>query len=220
VIKKVNSNNKYSGNVIKTVSESKKTIVIKKPKKKLLLIGTSPEEFNGKLERIHYDREFRKIQDILHKDSNNYLDQPNIVLASRIKDMRTALLRYHPDILHISSHGFSQGIILEDDDGFPVEINANALINLLRQFSDTIKCIFFNSCRSSYIASQIFHDIEFTIGMSESISDETAIKFSESFYEALSYGQDFESAYRIAKNSLELENIPEMDIPSIFIRGS
>lgn len=227
-VKKINKNELEYNNGIEPKSVSLKS---KEPnqlnddgtknaneRKSIVLIGTSPEDVGISIDRINYDKEFRKIEEVTQKKDNKYLKSPEMVLASRIEDLVNGLLRYKPQIVHISSHGFSNGLILEDDNGFPVLIEAGAISNLFRQFSDHIRCIIFNCCESNLIAKELSQYIDYVIGMEGCVLDDSAIVFAENFYNALSFGKNFKESYELAKNMLELKKLPDENIPKIYTK--
>ena len=48
--------------------------------------------------------------------------------------------------------------------------------------------------------------------------DEAAIIFAAAFYQALGFGRDIETAYKLGKSALKLEGIPEDQIPELHHR--
>jgi hypothetical protein len=49
--------------------------------------------------------------------------------------------------------------------------------------------------------------------MSDTINDNSAIEFSTGFYRGLASENDVEFAYELARNMIELEGLPDEDIP-------
>jgi hypothetical protein len=134
-------------------------------------------------------------------------------------DLQAHFLRFRPNIIHFSGHGTeSSQIILENDQGYSTPVQPKALSDLFKLFKKKIKVVILNSCYSGEQAESIAEHIPYVIGMTNSISDETAIKFSPAFYRALGYGESVEKAFNLAKNQLELENISESDIPILIMR--
>lgn len=54
-----------------------------------------------------------------------------------------------------------------------------------------------------------------SVGMSNAISDEAAIKFAASFYRPLGFGQSVNSAFLFGCNDIGLQNIPEEATPKL-----
>lgn len=184
--------------------------------KSILLIGTCPDDDNSGIECIRYDREFREIKNELKSQKDPHYKIIDIVLASRIDDLFNSLLEEEINILHISTHGFPKGIILEDDDGLPIELDGNALSNLLVQFKESIQCIILNCCDSEEIASNLSDLIPYTIGMSDLISDESAIIFAKNFYKSLAHNKSIEESFNLAQTALQLKGLLNHNVPKLF----
>ena len=54
--------------------------------------------------------------------------------------------------------------------------------------------------------------------MNSAIGDEAAIVFSAAFYQALGFGRNVETAFKLGKNALKLEGIPEDQTPELYHR--
>ena len=89
---------------------------------------------------------------------------------------------------------------------------------LFELFEGEIECVLLNACFSQNQAKEISKYVPFVIGMSASISDDAAILFASAFYDAIGNGRDIPFAFRFARNSLDLEDMPESALP-IMIEG-
>jgi hypothetical protein len=54
------------------------------------------------------------------------------------------------------------------------------------------------------------------VGMSEAIEDKAAIAFASSFYQALGFGRDLGTAFRLGCEQIGLENFRSPHIPKLF----
>jgi hypothetical protein len=139
--------------------------------------------------------------------------------AVRVRDLSGLLLRYNPDIVHFSGHGSEDSeIILEDDSGKSQPIPSAALSELFELLKDNIRCVVLNACYSEHQASAIAEHIDCVIGMSEEIGDVAAISFAASFYQALGFGRNIETAFKLGCSQINLENLGEQNTPKLLAK--
>jgi hypothetical protein len=137
--------------------------------------------------------------------------------AVRIKDLSGHLLRYEPDIVHFSGHGSrTSEIILEDVSGKSHPVSSRALSELFRVLKENIRCVVLNSCYSESQAKAIAKHIDCVIGMSKAIGDSAAINFARSFYRALAFGKDVETAFNLGCVEIDMANLNEQDTPKLL----
>ena len=91
------------------------------------------------------------------------------------------------------------------------------LFELVTTYSKPISCIVLNACYSEVQADAIDPFIDYVVGMKKEIGDKAAIEFSKGFYRSLSNGLPYEAAFRLGKNAIDLEQIPEHLTP--VLRG-
>lgn len=132
------------------------------------------------------------------------------------KSLQQAMLDEQPQIVHFSGHGDTTGIAVEDVLGNAKIIDKDALGSLFKLFSDSVQCVFLNSCYSEAQAQEIAKHIPYVIGMKSSVPDRTAIAFSVSFYTALGAGKDIRFAYKLGLVSIQLEGIEGGDTPVLI----
>lgn len=184
-------------------------------KKKILFLASNPKN----TEQLRLTEENREINSALerskHRDNYKVINK----LAVRPDDLRQALLDHVPYIVHFSGHGGGEdGLCLEDDSGQIQMVSVEALSDLFGLFAGKIECVLLNACYSEVQAETIHRHINYVIGMSQSIGDKAAIKFSAGFYDALGAGRSFKAAYNFGCNAIDLENIPGNLTPSLKIR--
>ncbi|HET8796697.1 MAG TPA: hypothetical protein VFO89_03360, partial [Thermoanaerobaculia bacterium] len=117
--------------------------------------------------------------------------------------------------VHFSGHGAG-------DDGIVFEgglVSGEALADLFRIFSDTIRCVVLNACYSAIQARQIAQHIDYVIGMSKKIGDAAAIEFSVAFYDAVGAGESIPFAFDLARNAILLAGLPEHLTPQLLTRN-
>lgn len=157
--------------------------------------------------RNRADIEFKKISEKLLE--SKYRDHFHFerIQAVRFGDIRTALLRHTPHVLHISSQGEADGsLTFESDEAGRHVIAKQQLLRLLRALRDRLQLVFFNSWYSHVLARDIPQIVDLAIGMNTTVPDELAVEFSVAFYEALAFGRTVENAVDVALANLDDEH--------------
>lgn len=157
----------------------------------VLIIFANPRGTNP----LRLGAEYRAVQESI-KLSNN---RDNISIlslhASTIHDVRRALLEDEYKIVHISGHGTTEGLILEDELGNSRLIPPRALAELFEAYAASIDCVLLNACYSANQGDLISMGVPFTIVMDGTVDDNAAIEFSRGFYDAVGAGRSIEFAY-------------------------
>jgi hypothetical protein len=83
---------------------------------------------------------------------------------------------------------------------------------------DRIRLVVLNACYSRPQAEAINEHIDCTVGMGRPVSDEAAIEFAATFYQAIGFGRTIQTAFDLARKVLECKRIPGADIPQLFTR--
>lgn len=184
--------------------------------KKILLLSVNPKGTH----QLRLDEEFREIQEAFKRSKDREKFEIYMSLATRVSDLRRALLKYEPTIVHFSGHGSGKdGLVLENELGQQQLVSNQSLTNLFKLFQTTVECVLLNACHSESQAQGIYESIDYVITMQKAIGDRAAIKFSLGFYDALGTGIPYERCFEIGKASIDLEGIPESEIPKIRYRN-
>lgn len=158
---------------------------------KVLLVFANPRH-RPSLRTQQQDRLIREaIRSGLHRDN---IQEPKSLHAATIHDLSRALLDEEFHIVHISGHGTNDGLILEDDLGYPKQIPPAALADILGTYQN-IRCVILNACYGISSGQHIALNTPFTIAMENKVGDEAALSFSRGFYDALAAGREIEFAY-------------------------
>jgi WD40 repeat protein len=164
----------------------------------------------------HYlslDKEVREIQNGLRYSRKHFDIRQQ--WATRPVDLRRALLDCRPNFVHFCGHGAGEaGIVLEGQ-----LVEADALAELFRLFSSSIKCVVLNACYSAIQAHAIVRNIDSVVGMNKAIGDSAAIEFSTAFYDALGAGETVDFAFELGCNAIQLAGIPEHLTPVLLSRS-
>lgn len=168
--------------------------------------------------RLRLGEEFREIQEKLKlaKLRERFrLELPQ--LSARPVDISQALLDTQPRIVHFAGHGTPTGALcFENQVGETQLIQPEALASLFEQFTNQVSCVVLNACHSETQANAIAKQINYVIGMSQTIGDLAAIAFSVGFYQALGAGRSIEDAYKLGCVQIRLQGIPEHLTPVLI----
>ncbi len=159
---------------------------------KILFLTANPRNST----RLRLDEEAREIENriALAQKKNEFLLIKKG--AVRTSDLQLYLNQEKPVIVHFSGHGSEEKrIVLEDNLGNAVEVSTEALERVFQALKDNIRCVVLNACFSLEQAKAINQNIDFVIGMSDSINDSAAIAFSYAFYLALASGRSIKNSF-------------------------
>ncbi len=211
----VDGNITVSGNITQNIYYQPMTPVApsRNPiqKRTILFLASSPTD----QARLRQDKEVREVNSGLERAKYREQFKLEQRWATRSIDLRRALLDLEPQILHFSGHGGGEiGLVLEDQSGSTKLVATGALAALFQPFAQRgLECVVLNACYSDVQATAITQHIPYVIGMNNAISDTAAIEFSIGFYDALGAGWSYEEAFKIGKNAIAFEGVPEEMIP-------
>ena len=177
--------------------------------KKILILASNPVN----TDQLRLGKEVEEIrQEIDLADATNQYEVISR-LAVTPDDLRRALLKHNPQIVHFSGHGAgSEGLVLEDEAGNPRLVSTATLSNLFELFA-SIECVLLNACYSEVQANAISRHVGCVIGMTHEIGDRAARKFAKGFYSGLGYGRTTEDSFKLGIFSIEADGIPESATP-------
>lgn len=176
--------------------------------RKILVLAASPEN----QVRLNLEKEVKEIDLALRLGSHReQFDLEQRWGISR-RDLQDIMLSLRPDIVHFCGHGASEhGLVLQDDNQKAQLVPNTALAELFDIFTSIkpIPCVVLNACYSKTQVNAISPFIDYIVGMKKEIGDKAAIEFSRGFYRALSDGLPYNIAFRLGKNAIALDAIPE-----------
>ena len=180
---------------------------------RILFLTANPTDTN----RLRLDEESRAIDQSLRRAEFRDRFELEQFQAVRVSDLQECLLRFRPHIVHFSGHGSEAGeIYLQDASGMSKPVSEKSLGKLFRVLQDNIRCVVLNACYSRIQADAIAEHIDAVVGMSQAIGDQAAISFSSAFYQALAYGRDLQTAFDLGTIQIDLESIPDEDVPQLI----
>jgi hypothetical protein len=168
---------------------------------KILGLSANPRDTG----MIGVGREMREIYERLQegsaRDSFDLIQCP----AARPRDIRLALLRHQPHIVHFSGHGSKERkILLEDDTGKKLLIDREAFTDVIRILKDNVRLVVLNACFTMPQALLLREVVDFTVGSRSTVGDSAAIAFAGAFYGALAFGRSVDEAFELGKAEVRL----------------
>ena len=181
----------------------------------ILFLGANPSDQT----RLALGREVREITSRLRVTPMNKSLDLQQEWAVRSGDLQAHLLRARPAMVHFSGHGSRSGqLLFEDDAGSTAPISAEALAGLFRLLGEKTRCVVLNACYSEKEATAISKHVDCVVGMTTAVSDTAAMAFSGAFYQALGFGENFQTAFELGRNQIDLSSLSEADTPIIRFR--
>ncbi len=156
---------------------------------RVLFVFCNPETGADQL-KLHAEQ--RAIKESLRRGPHSNKFKLDDLPAATTNDLRRSLLSEKFDIIHFSGHASEDYLIFEDENNSAVEVPISAVANLVREYP-SVKCVILNACESVKALKVPISPV--TIGMDETIPDQTAIEFSRGFYDALAAGKTMKRAF-------------------------
>ena len=144
--------------------------------------------------------------------------------AVRAEDLRRAIAEEKPQIVHFCGHGLEDGsLLLEDDRGLDLPVSPQGLAALFELHANYVDCVLLNACHSVKAAIAINEYINYAIGMNQQIQDNSAIQFSQGFYDGLGYETSnnldrFRRAFEEGLVAVKMGNPSSAEIPVMKIK--
>lgn len=171
---------------------------------KALILSAAPKDGD----RLRLDEEARDLKEKLRAVQNRVVTIEVVnEWAVRVDQIQDALFNERPQILHFSGHGDIGTLFFEDRDGNSAPVDAKAFGELVSLHTDSIQCVILSACFSEDVAKAVRAHVRWVIGCDKSIADNAAIAFSRAFYRALANGEDYEKAFRHARNEISLNGM-------------
>jgi hypothetical protein len=162
-------------------------------------------------------REIRTIDEKIRLSDFRDLFEIVTCLATRVADLHGHLLRHKPEIVHfVGNANASSGLIFENNHGEDHCVTVEALSQLFALLKDNISCVALNASNTERQARAIAEHIECAIGMSKPITDQDAMSFFASFYQALGYGKSIKNAFDLGCNQIKMNNPKGEEIPRLI----
>ena len=167
-------------------------------------------------EQIDLQEELRQVRLEFEAGPHRAHFTHEMITAATYKDLRVALGRHKPHILHIACHATPEAkLVLSNGQGDQDLIAAEVFVGLLEEFKQDLRLVVLNACHSAAITRQILPVVDLAVGMRGAVQDSGAIGFSAVFYERIAAGDAVEQAFRLAVNELRRRAIGA-DLPELL----
>ncbi|HWM92031.1 MAG TPA: CHAT domain-containing protein [Thermoanaerobaculia bacterium] len=216
------------GNVSQVITHSTPELPESHRGPKILFLGANPPG----TDRLLLDREARAIGEVLRSATGYEPFKLEQSWAVSVHELQDGLLHHQPDILHLSGHGRPDGLLVLDSADMNCDLamvappNRDAaqrsflpaLGRLFHTAKGKLRCVVLNACHSAEAAAVIAESVECVIGMSDSIEDEAALRFSRAFYHAVAHAQSVRAAFEIANAQIGLSGMYDSGRPLLLAR--
>jgi hypothetical protein len=165
---------------------------------KVLYLAANPvDPANPRKQRLRVDEEFREIQQTVSQGR----ERDSIHLESRWavqpRDITQALFAVEPHFVHFAGHGDTreESIVVGDEDGYIHTIPVDGLVHAFQAAGQGVRCVVVNACSTERLAQALAAAGLCVIGMRQPVGDQSAVRFSIGFYQALAAGRSVETAF-------------------------
>ncbi|WP_165521722.1 CHAT domain-containing protein [Micromonospora zingiberis] len=178
---------------------------------KLLVAVAAPDESRTPAPALAVEAEMQAVLDAVSPVSETEAGQVRVLEVAGARQIGEALRDDQYHVLHLSAHGSATGVMLEDEDGAPVEVGAADLVQALRTGQRPLPLIVLSSCRSgaggsANLASMLVRaGADRVLAMQASVTDRYATELARLFYQALAAGATVTPGQALADARRQLE---------------
>jgi hypothetical protein len=165
---------------------------------KVLYLASNPvDPANPGKRPLRVEEEFREIQQTVSQGR----ERDNIRLESRwavqSRDITQALFAVQPHFVHFAGHGDTKegSIVVGDEYGYTHTIPVDGLVQAFQAAGQSVRCVVVNACSTERLAQALAAAGLCVIGMRQPVGDQSAVRFSIGFYQALANGESVETAF-------------------------
>lgn len=204
----------------------------------ILFLAANP----GRTTRLALEEECAAIERELRMTAGHHDLDLHSRWAITIDEMMHHLNVMQPAVVHFSGHGGSAatavrdarsqradgrrdaeaiedaGIVLQDQDGEPKHVTANALTRMIGSAAPSTRLAVLNACYSQEAARSLCSVVDCAIGMHGSLGDPAARAFAVALYRALGYRRSVENALAQAGATLEAHGLAAGCVPVCHTR--
>lgn len=151
----------------------------------------------------------------LHRDLVDIEYAPDITAG----DLLNYLTTFQPHVIHFSGHANEEVLVFDDgsiEGGEERTIPIELFMRAVTAPDHKPALVVLNACESAAQLEVLLAGVPMAIGMSASVGDADAITFATRFYRAVADGQSVESALTIARVDMEMNGLPDHDLPTLI----
>ena len=177
----------------------------------------------------------KRIDELVSDDNNDFVVET--LRNVKTGEFRKAIQRFQPHIIHYIGHSaFKDGnaylYFESDEEGKSERLKAETFANMLQ--NDRPWLVVLNSCQSGVTSSErpmaglaqqllSYLNIPFVVAMQQPVSDDAAITFSQSFYNALTEGKSISEAVSRGRQDILTADDDRTKIevitPALYVSG-
>lgn len=169
---------------------------------RLLFIACNPKGADD----LRIDEEIREIKERLGANVGIEPIEASYHPFLPIGEIASTISAFAPEVLHITAHGRTDGLSLDNPfDGTSV-LHGDQLATLLAGLAVKPKLIVLNACSSAAMARTLAESgaADHVLGTDATITNGGAITLAYTMYERLAHGDSLRAAYDVARTNLEL----------------
>jgi len=150
--------------------------------------------------------EFREIQQAVSQGRGRDNIQLESWWAVQPHDITRALFAVEPQFVHFAGHGDARegSIVVGDRDGYIHTIPVDGLVQAFQAAGQGVRCVVVNACSTERLAQALAADGLCVVGMRQPVGDQSAVRFSIGFYQALAAGRPVETAFKAGVAQLKM----------------
>jgi hypothetical protein len=163
---------------------------------KILAAVAAPDETRTPNPPLDVEAEMQAVLEAVDEVAGHPQAQVRILEVASLAQIREALRRDAFHVLHLSAHGSSESVELEDEDGNPVTVTADDLKAALRQAGVPLPLVVLSSCSGGSAAAQamaaslVGRGADRVIAMLAPVTDRYATELARRLYQELAARPD------------------------------
>src|ERR1022692_27117 len=180
---------------------------------KVLAAVAAPDETKTRNAPLDVEAEMQAVLDAVSDVAGDPRAQVRILEVASPAAIQQALRHDAYHVLHLSAHGSAEAVELEDEDGAPVQVTAEQLMQELRHAGRPVPLIVLSSCSSGSVGSEamaaglVARGADRVIAMLAPVSDDYATTLARRLYSELAE----RSAVPVAQALARARRLAEQD---------
>lgn len=187
-------------------------------KVRILVLSANPRDTS----RLSVGEEFREIDAHIRAASHRDRFELSFLHEVRADELSQALQRVNPAVVHFSGHGSDEGeLLMADPLGRARPASTESIVCVFGALSRdlSLRGVLLNACYSDALAIELARHIDCVIGTPSTLQEKAAIAFAGAFYEALAFGRDVETTWRVGCAQIELAASARGSRPALHCRA-
>ena len=178
---------------------------------KILAAVAAPDETKTKNAPLDVEAEMAAVLDATSEVAADAHAQVRILEVASLAAIREALAKDAYHVLHLSAHGSPESVELEDEDGAPVTVTTETLMNALKSSGHPVPLIVLSACSggatgsAAMAAGLVGRGASRVIAMLASVTDAYATTLARYFYRELSTDPSVTTGQALARARYKVE---------------